>query len=61
MHPAQKSLDLFKELIEIHSNPGDVVCDPFLGSGTTVYAAKQTERLFRGCEIDSRFFSEIDV
>ena len=51
-HPTQKSLPLFEELIEIHSNEGDVVLDPFLGAGTTAVAAKRTGRNFVGCELD---------
>lgn len=39
IHPTQKSLPLFQELIRKHSNPGDLVLDPFLGGGTTAYAS----------------------
>ena len=55
-HPTQKSLALFKALIEKHSNPGDVVLDPFLGAGTTAVAAKELKRNFVGCEIDEEFY-----
>ena len=51
-HPTQKSLGLFEELIEKHSNEGDLVLDCFLGSGTTAVAALRTKRNFVGCEID---------
>jgi len=52
-HPTQKNLDLFKELIEKHSNENDIVLDTFLGSGTTAIAAKDTNRKFIGSEIDT--------
>jgi site-specific DNA-methyltransferase (adenine-specific) len=57
-HPTQKSLRLFQDLITKHSNPGDIVLDPFSGSGTTAVAAKLTERNFLGCEVDQKFFDK---
>ena len=57
-HPTQKSLRLFQDLIAKHSNPGDIVLDPFSGSGTTAVAAKLTERNFLGCEVDQKFFDK---
>lgn len=44
IHPTQKPLELFKYLIEVSSNPGDIVLDPFAGSGTTVIACKELDR-----------------
>ena len=55
IHPTQKPLDLFRELIRKHSSPGDLVIDPFLGSGTTAVAALQEDRLFAGCDIDESY------
>tara|TARA_B100000886_G_scaffold108574_1_gene72607 strand:- start:8935 stop:9759 length:825 start_codon:yes stop_codon:yes gene_type:complete len=55
-HPTQKNLKLFEELIQKHSNEGDIVVDPFLGSGTTVIACKNTNRKFSGCEIDENYY-----
>jgi len=55
IHPTQKPLDLFCELIEKHSNKGDLVIDPFLGSGTTAIAAIKNNRNFRGCDIDAKY------
>jgi site-specific DNA-methyltransferase (adenine-specific) len=52
IHPTQKSLDLMRELIEIHSNEGDLVVDPFSGSGTTVLAALQNRRKALGSDLD---------
>ncbi len=51
IHPTQKPVDLFADLITKHSNPGDLVCDPFLGSGTTAVAAVDAGRRFVGCDI----------
>lgn len=55
IHPTQKSLPLFEELIKKHSNEGDLILDPFLGGGTTAFACKNTNRKFIGCEIDSKY------
>lgn len=51
-HPTQKSLDLFRELIKKHSNPGDLVFDGFSGSGTTALACLLEDRRFIGAELD---------
>jgi len=58
-HPTQKSLDLFEALIEKHSNENDVVLDTFLGGGTTAFACKNTNRMFKGCEISKEYFDKI--
>ena len=55
LHPTQKPLDLFRELVCKHSNPDDLVIDPFLGSGTTAVAAVQEGRAFAGCDIDQSY------
>ena len=55
IHPTQKPLDLFRELVRKHSSPGDLVIDPFLGSGTTAVAAIQEDRQFAGCDIDKSY------
>lgn len=56
IHPTQKPLALMSELIEIHSNSGDVVLDPFSGSATTLISAFQNDRSSIGCEISSKFY-----
>jgi site-specific DNA-methyltransferase (adenine-specific) len=58
-HPTQKSLNLFEALIEKHSNENDVVLDTFLGGGTTAIACKNTNRMFKGCEISKEYFDKI--
>lgn len=58
-HPTQKSLPLFEDLIKKHSNEGDIVLDTFLGGGTTAIACKNTNRLFKGCEISKEYFDKL--
>ena len=54
-HPCPKPLDLLTQLIEKATKPGDIVIDPFTGSGTTGVAAIQTGRRFLGIEIDEGY------
>ncbi len=54
-HPTQKPEKLIAKLILASSNKGDVVLDPFLGSGTTSAVAKKLERNFIGIELDEDF------
>jgi site-specific DNA-methyltransferase (adenine-specific) len=58
-HPTQKSLLLFEELIKKHSNENDVVLDTFLGSGTTAFACKNTNRSFMGCELSTEYYEKM--
>ena len=57
-HPTQKNTKMFEELIEKHSNEGDIVLDCFMGSGTTAIAAMNTGRHFTGCELDKEYFTK---
>ena len=54
-HPTQKPEKLYAKLILASSNPGDIVFDPFLGSGTASVVAKKLGRRFAGIEIDERY------
>lgn len=54
-HPTQKPEKLLAKLILASSNEGDVVFDPFLGSGTTSVVAKKLNRHFLGVELDDYF------
>jgi site-specific DNA-methyltransferase (adenine-specific) len=54
-HPTQKPEKLLAKIILASSNPGDLVFDPFLGSGTTAVTAKKLGRNFSGVEIDELF------
>lgn len=56
-HDWQQSLDASKKLIEIFSQPGDIVCDPFMGTGTFVHAAHELKRKAIGAEIDTSTFN----
>ena len=56
-HPTQKSLGLMEELVLIHSDEGDTVLDPFMGSGTTGVACVNTGRRFIGIELDPEYFA----
>lgn len=55
-HPAQKPLNLISKYIRVLSKKGDLVMDPFLGSGTTALACVYLERKFIGFEIDNKYF-----
>lgn len=55
-HPTIKPLHIVRTLIRNSSNPGELVFDPFLGSGTTRVAAAIEGRGFLGCEIDEKFY-----
>jgi len=57
-HPTQKPLMLMHQMIEKHSNPGDVVLDTFAGAATTLLAAKNLRRKHIGCELDKEFFDK---
>lgn len=56
IHPAQKPVKLLKRLIEIFTDPGDVVIDPCFGSGSTARACIETGRNFYGFEINKEFY-----
>lgn len=57
IHPAQKPVKVIKQLIEIFTDPGDVVIDPCCGSGSTLRAAAELGRSAFGFEIDRTFYS----
>ena len=54
-HPAPFPVELPKRCIEMFTFLGDVVFDPFLGSGTTAVAAKQAGRIYIGCDISEEY------
>jgi DNA modification methylase len=54
-HPAQYPEELIERIVKLASNPGDVVLDPFIGSGTTARVAKDLGRSYIGYEIDSEY------
>ncbi len=58
VHPTQKPVALMAEYIRQSTQPGDVVLDPFMGSGTTGVAAIQAGRKFIGIELGAGFFRD---
>ena len=56
IHPTQKPVSVLKRLIEICTDPGDVVIDPCFGSGSTARAARETGRHFYGFEINKEYY-----
>ena len=54
-HPTEKPVDILRQLIESSSVMGEVVYDPFAGSGSTLIAAALEGRVAVGCEIDERY------
>ncbi len=54
-HPTQKPLKLFQRLIEMATDKGDVIIDPFIGSGTTAVAAKKLKRNWVGIENNKEY------
>lgn len=56
-HPTEKSVDLMKDLILNSTNEGDIVLDPFMGSGSTCLAAKELNRKYVGIEIDEKYYN----
>lgn len=55
-HQTEKPVPLMRELVSLFSDEGDLVCDPFMGSGTTGVACVKTGRRFIGIEIDPKYF-----
>lgn len=56
-HPCAKPLNILEKLIKVHSRPGDVVLDCFMGGGSTGVACKNTGRDFIGIELDEHYFN----
>ena len=54
-HGTQKPVELMRRPILNHTERGNTVYDPFLGSGSTVIAAEQTERVCCGLDIDPKY------
>ena len=58
IHPTQKPIALYEELIKTYSNPGDLLLDNCSGSGTIAIAALNTGRHFIGFETNENYYNE---
>jgi site-specific DNA-methyltransferase (adenine-specific) len=58
IHPTQKPICVLKRLIEVFTDPGDVVIDPVAGSASTLRAAYEIGRNSYGFEVDRKFYQE---
>jgi site-specific DNA-methyltransferase (adenine-specific) len=54
-HPTQKPEELLRKILLASSNKGDIVLDPFSGSGTTLVVAEQLGRKWIGCEMNDEY------
>ena len=58
-HPTQKPLDMVRDFVQRFTNPGDLILDPFAGTGTTLRAAVDEGRRVIGVESDERWCEHI--
>lgn len=58
IHPTQKPEELIEKLVLASSNVGDLVLDPFSGSGTTAVVCKKNSRNFIGFELDKEYYDK---
>ncbi len=54
-HPTQKPEELLRKIVLASSNAGDLIVDPFLGSGTTAVVAEQLGRRWNGCDVSLEY------
>ena len=54
-HPTQKPIKLINRIVEMTTNKGDIVLDPFMGSGTTAIACLDNDRHYIGFELDEEY------
>lgn len=59
IHPTEKPVELYKQIIEASTDEGDFILDPYLGSGSSVIAAIGTNRNILGYEIDPIYYERI--
>lgn len=55
LHPTEKSVENIGQVIRAFSQPGEIILDPFLGSGTTAVAAALADRRYIGIELEERY------
>lgn len=56
IHPTQKPLPVLEWIIAKYTNEGDLILDPFMGSGTTAVACHKLQRRYIGFELDKEYF-----
>ena len=56
-HPTQKPIDVLNHFTKVLSNEGDVVCDPFMGSGSTGVSCEMNNRQFIGIELNEEYYN----
>jgi DNA modification methylase len=56
-HPTQKPEELLRKIILASSSKGDLVIDPFVGSGTTMVCSEQLKRKWLGCDISAEYLN----
>jgi site-specific DNA-methyltransferase (adenine-specific) len=59
-HPCQMPEAILERIIKVSSNPGDLVLDPFAGSGTTLAVAKRLQRHYLGIEVSPHYVRQIE-
>lgn len=59
IHPTEKPVDLYIKIIELSTEPGDLVLDPYMGSGASAIACMRTGRNFLGYEKDEEFYRRV--
>lgn len=55
LHPTQKPVGLMRWIVEMFTEPGDMVLDPYMGSGPVAQACRETGRGYLGFEIEERY------
>lgn len=58
IHPTEKPVGLLTSLVNAVTKPGDLILDPFAGSGSTLVAAKKSGRRFIGVELDDGYYEK---
>ena len=56
IHPTEKPLALMEDIVKLHTNKGDLILDPFAGSGTTLVAAQNLGRAYIGIELEEKHY-----
>lgn len=61
IHPTQKPTELLRDIINLSTSPGELVFDPFAGSGATIIAAKESQRRAIGIELNPIYHANICI